>query len=76
MKPLRPGGAKSYVLEYRAGGGRRAPLRMPMIGKHGSPWLLEQPRGEAKRLEASLRQIAYGYVTWPAAILGTCDHQS
>jgi hypothetical protein len=49
---------------------------MPVIGKHGSPWLLDQARGEAKRLEASLRQIAYGYVTWPAAILGTCDHQS
>ena len=49
---------------------------MPPIGKHGSPWPLEEPRGEAKRLEASLRQIAYGYDTWPAAILGTCDHQS
>src|SRR3954470_4855777 len=42
--------AKSYILHYRAGTGRGAPLRKLTIGKHGSPWTPEQARTEAKRL--------------------------
>jgi integrase len=44
------GGAKSYVLHYRAGTGRGAPLRKLTIGRHGSPWAPEQARADAKRL--------------------------
>ena len=43
------GGAKSYVLHYRAGTGRGAPLRKLTIGGHGSPWTPETARREAKR---------------------------
>lgn len=31
------GGAKSYLVRYRAGRGRGAPIRTVTIGKHGSP---------------------------------------
>lgn len=44
------GGAKSYILQYRAGTGRGAPLRKLTIGRHGSPWTPETARREAKRL--------------------------
>ncbi|MGH7075424.1 MAG: tyrosine-type recombinase/integrase, partial [Stellaceae bacterium] len=44
------GGARSYVLHYRAGSGRGAPLRKLTIGRHGSPWTPETARSEAKRL--------------------------
>jgi len=44
------GGTKSYVLHYRAGAGRGAPLRKLTIGRHGSPWTPETARREAKRL--------------------------
>jgi integrase len=47
---LQRGGAKSYVLHYRVGTGRGAPLRKLTIGRHGSPWAPEQARAEAKRL--------------------------
>jgi integrase len=46
----RVGGAKSYILHYRAGTGRGAPLRKLTIGKHGSPWTPDMARTEAKRL--------------------------
>ena len=46
----RHGGAKTYILHYRAGGGRRAPLRKLTIGRHGSPWTPQTARVEAKRL--------------------------
>jgi len=46
----RVGGAKTYVLQYRAGTGRGAPLRKLTIGKHGSPWTPDIARTEAKRL--------------------------
>jgi integrase len=46
----RVGGAKTYILHYRAGTGRRAPLRKLTIGKHGSPWTPDKARTEAKRL--------------------------
>src|SRR6516162_1345650 len=32
------GGTKTYILKYRVGTGRDAPLRKLTIGKHGSPW--------------------------------------
>src|SRR4051794_35014477 len=44
------GGAKSYILHYRVGTGRGAPLRKLTIGRHGSPWTAETARSEAKRL--------------------------
>src|SRR5215475_8471898 len=53
----RRGGAKTYVLHYRAGKGRAAPLRKMTIGKHGSPWTPETARTEAKRLAG---QVAGG----------------
>jgi integrase len=46
----RVGGAKTYILHYRAGTGRGAPLRKLSIGKHGSPWTPDMARTEAKRL--------------------------
>ena len=46
----RVGGAKTYILHYRAGTGRGAPLRKLTIGKHGSPWTPNNARTEAKRL--------------------------
>jgi integrase len=53
----RTGGAKTYILHYRAGTGRGARLRKFTIGKHGSPWTPDMARIEAKRL---LGQIASG----------------
>jgi integrase len=42
---------KSYVLEYRPGGGGRAmPKRRLTVGRHGSPWTADKARDEAKRL--------------------------
>jgi hypothetical protein len=46
----RAGGAKTYILHYRTGSGRAAPLRKLTIGKHGSPWTPDMARTEAKRL--------------------------
>ena len=54
---LRCGGAKTYILHYRAGKGRAAPLRKITIGKHGSPWTPETARTEAKQL---MGQVAGG----------------
>src|SRR5687768_4162229 len=45
-----PAGAKSFVLMYRAGKGRAAPLRKVTIGAYGSPWTVETARREAQRL--------------------------
>ena len=53
----RAGGAKTYILHYRAGKGRTAPLRKVTIGKHGSPWTPETAKTEAKRL---LGQVVNG----------------
>ena len=41
------GDAKSFVLHYRVGTGRGAPLRKLTIGRHGSPWTAELARAEA-----------------------------
>ena len=43
------GGSRSYVFAYRLGG-REAPKRRKVIGKHGSPWTPDEARTEAKRL--------------------------
>src|ERR1700704_4694184 len=51
------GGSRSYILHYRIGTGRGAPLRKLTIGKHGSPWTPETARNEAKRL---LGEVANG----------------
>jgi integrase len=50
-------GVKTYVLQYRVGGGRDAPLRKLTIGKHGSPWTADEARAEARRL---LGLVAHG----------------
>lgn len=55
---VRAGGTKTYILHYRAGSGRSAPLRKFTIGKHGSPWTPEGARKEAERLLALVRQGA------------------
>ena len=47
--PVRAGGAKTYLVMYRAGTGRSAPLRKMTIGKHGS-FTPDAARTEAKRL--------------------------
>src|SRR5215472_963638 len=44
------GGSKSYIVHYRAGTGRGAPLRKVTIGRHGTPWTPETARKEARRL--------------------------
>jgi hypothetical protein len=41
---VQKGGGKSYVLHYRVGTGRGAPLRKLTIGRHGSPWTPETAR--------------------------------
>lgn len=43
-------GIKTYLVKFRVGHGRRARQRKLSIGRHGSPWTLEQARREAKRL--------------------------
>jgi integrase len=45
---VRAGGTRTYLVQYRAGKGRSAPLRKLTIGKHGSPWTAETARKEAK----------------------------
>ncbi len=47
---VQKGGGKSYVLHYRVGTGRGAPRRKLTIGRHGSPWMPETARKEAKTL--------------------------
>jgi integrase len=54
---VRPSGVRVYILQYRAGIGRQAPLRRYTIGKHGAPWTPEQARREAKRI---LGEVAAG----------------
>jgi integrase len=54
---VRTGGVRTYVVMYRAGRGRAAPLRRITIGKHGSPWTAETARLEAKK---QLGRIAEG----------------
>src|SRR5947207_9462673 len=44
------GGSKSYIVHYRAGTGRGAPLRKVTIGRHGASWTPDTARKEAKRL--------------------------
>jgi integrase len=50
--------AKSYILHYRAGIGRGAPLRKLTIGRHGSPWTPDQARNEAIRLLGAIKDGA------------------
>jgi integrase len=47
----RRGGAKTYILHYRVGAGRRGELRKLTIGRHGSPWTPHTARVEAKRIQ-------------------------
>jgi hypothetical protein len=50
-------GAKTYILQYRAGRGRNGAKKRLTIGRHGSPWTPETARKEAIRL---LGEIAGG----------------
>ena len=53
----RAGGAKTYIVRYRpGGGGRAAPLRTLTIGTHGSPWTPDKARDEAKRVLGQVQQ--------------------
>lgn len=52
---IRSSGVKTYILHYRAGSGRHAPLRKFTIGKHGSPWSPDSARKEAERLLGLVR---------------------
>jgi integrase len=49
-----PSGAKSFIAFYRAGTGRKAPMREYAIGKFGT-LTVEQARAEAERLLSSAR---------------------
>lgn len=53
----REGRTKTYIVQYRAGTGRGAPVRKYTVGKHGSPWTPDAARKEAKRV---LGRIAAG----------------
>ncbi len=43
-------GRKSYVCQYRTGGGRTGDSRRITIGVHGSPWTAENARAEARKI--------------------------
>lgn len=47
---VRSSGAKTYVVRYRLGTGRGAPIRNYTIGQHGSPWTPDTARAEAIRI--------------------------
>jgi hypothetical protein len=51
-----PAGRKVYIVQYRPGGGRSAPVRRYTIGLHGAPWTPEQARHEAGKLLAKVKQ--------------------
>lgn len=52
-----PAGAKTYVLVYRIGGGRRGRQRRYRIGTPGSPWTVETARKEAEKVRG---RVAHG----------------
>lgn len=45
-----PTGRRTYVCQYRVGGGRSGISRRYTIGVHGSPWTVDQARARAKRV--------------------------
>src|SRR5262245_36131400 len=53
---VRPGGAMSYVVVYRAGSGRGAPVRRYTIASVGKI----APEGARKRAQAILGAVAHG----------------
>lgn len=46
----RSGEAVTYLLKYRAGGGRSGRQRWYVIGRHGSPWTPDEARQQARRI--------------------------
>jgi integrase len=48
------GSGKHYLVRYRKGDGRGAPIRTVTIGRHGAPWTAEMARVEARRLLADV----------------------
>jgi integrase len=45
-----PAGRKTYVCQYRVGGGRQGGTKRFSIGVHGSPWTTDEARAEARRI--------------------------
>jgi len=50
-----PGGAKSYIIQYRMGG-RGSRTRRYTLGQHGSPWTPASARTEAEKLLQDVRK--------------------
>jgi integrase len=50
-----PDGCKTFVLQYRVGGGRRGRSRRFSLGRYGSPLTVEQARREALQLLGDVR---------------------
>ena len=48
-----PNGNRSYVVQYRLPGGRRGRTRRMTIGRHGSPWTVDEARKKARSLLAA-----------------------
>ena len=48
------GDGVAYLLRYRLGSGRGAPIRTVTIGRHGSPWNPGTARAEARRILAAV----------------------
>lgn len=48
------GDGVAYVVRYRQGSGRGAPIKTVTIGRHGAPWTPETARAEAKRVLLSV----------------------
>ncbi len=44
------GAGAVYLVRYRVGGGRGAPIRTVTIGRHGAPWTPDTARIEARRI--------------------------
>ena len=54
---IRPGGSKTFIAQYRAGGGRRGTSRRFTIGRYGV-LTVEEARAEAKKV---LGSVAHGH---------------
>ena len=52
---LQPSGARSFIVQYRAGGGRAGRLRKLTLGRWGAPWTTEGAREEARKVLAQVR---------------------
>jgi Arm DNA-binding domain len=53
---IEPSGTKTYLIRYRCGGGRSAPLRQMVIGRHG----VLTPEEARKEARIQLARVAQG----------------